>query len=71
MPLLNITNFQIMLQRPRRNRKSAVIRDMVQENHLSAAHLIFPLFIVEGQNQKNRSFIHAGYLPLLDRQPIA
>lgn len=41
-----------MLQRPRRNRKSAVIRDMIQENHLSAAHLIFPLFIIEGQNQK-------------------
>ena len=41
-----------MLQRPRRNRKSAVIRDMIQENHLSTANLIFPLFIVEGQNQK-------------------
>src|SRR5690606_14510808 len=41
-----------MLQRPRRNRKSAVIRDMIQENHLSAANLIFPLFIIEGQNQK-------------------
>lgn len=41
-----------MLQRPRRNRKSAVIRDMIQENHLSAANLIFPLFIVEGQQQK-------------------
>ncbi|TDS14086.1 porphobilinogen synthase [Sphingobacterium paludis] len=41
-----------MLQRPRRNRKSAVIRDMVQENHISAANLIFPLFIVDGQGQK-------------------
>ncbi|SEM42782.1 porphobilinogen synthase [bacterium A37T11] len=41
-----------MLIRPRRNRKSAVIRDMVQENQVSAANLIFPLFIVEGQNQK-------------------
>lgn len=41
-----------MLQRPRRNRKSAVIREMIQENHLSAANLIFPLFIVEGQQQK-------------------
>ena len=41
-----------MLQRPRRNRKSAVIRDMVQENHLAASNLIFPLFIVDGQNQK-------------------
>lgn len=41
-----------MLIRPRRNRKSAVIRDMVQENRLSAANLIFPLFIVDGENQK-------------------
>ncbi|WP_462264866.1 porphobilinogen synthase [Mucilaginibacter sp.] len=41
-----------MLQRPRRNRKSEVIRQMVQETHLSAANLIFPLFIVEGNQQK-------------------
>lgn len=38
--------------RPRRNRKSAVIRDMVQETHLHAGNLIFPLFIVDGENQK-------------------
>src|ERR1700712_3220317 len=41
-----------MLQRPRRNRKSEVIRQMVQETHVSAANLIFPLFIIEGENQK-------------------
>ena len=41
-----------MLQRPRRNRKSEVIRQMVQETHISAANLIFPLFIVEGTAQK-------------------
>lgn len=41
-----------MLQRPRRNRKSAVIRDMIQETHLSSSNLIFPLFIVDGKNQK-------------------
>src|ERR1700748_2780771 len=41
-----------MLQRPRRNRKSEAIRQMVQETHVSAANLIFPLFIVEGNNQK-------------------
>ena len=41
-----------MLQRPRRNRKSAVIRDMIQETHLSASNLIFPLFIIEGENKK-------------------
>ncbi|MBS7566238.1 porphobilinogen synthase [Mucilaginibacter sp. Bleaf8] len=42
-----------MLQRPRRNRKSEVIRQMVQETHVSAANLIFPLFIIEGENQKS------------------
>ncbi|WP_166335571.1 porphobilinogen synthase [Sphingobacterium chungjuense] len=41
-----------MMNRPRRNRKSAVIRDMVQETHLHAGNLIFPLFIVDGENQK-------------------
>lgn len=41
-----------MLQRPRRNRKSAVIRDMVQETRLHASNLIFPIFIVDGDNQK-------------------
>lgn len=42
-----------MLQRPRRNRKSEVIRQMVQETHVSAANLIFPLFIVDGGNEKS------------------
>ncbi len=41
-----------MLQRPRRNRKSEVIRQMVRETHLSASNLIFPLFIIEGKRQK-------------------
>jgi porphobilinogen synthase len=42
-----------MLQRPRRNRKSEVIRQMVRETHVSAANLIFPLFIVDGTFQKS------------------
>ena len=29
-----------------------MIRQMVQETHVSAANLIFPLFIIEGENQK-------------------
>ena len=37
--------------RPRRNRKSAVIRDMVQETRLTTHDFIFPLFLIEGQNQ--------------------
>lgn len=39
-------------QRPRRNRKSAVIREMIQETRVTAENLIFPLFIVDGENQK-------------------
>lgn len=42
-----------MLNRPRRNRKSQVIRDMVQENHLHASDFIFPLFIIDGNQKKN------------------
>lgn len=41
-----------MLIRPRRNRKSQAIRDMVQENHLRASDFIFPLFLIDGINQK-------------------
>lgn len=41
-----------MQRRPRRNRKSPVIRDMVQETHVKTEDLIFPLFIIEGDNQK-------------------
>ena len=36
-----------MLQRPRRNRKSQVIRELVQEHHIATHDLIFPLFLLE------------------------
>ena len=39
------------IHRPRRNRKSEVIRDMVQETRLTTHDFIFPLFLIEGQNQ--------------------
>jgi porphobilinogen synthase len=42
-----------MLNRPRRNRKSQAIREMVQENHLHASDFIFPLFIIDGKSQKS------------------
>lgn len=38
--------------RPRRNRKSQVIRDMVQETRLTTHDFIYPLFLIEGQNQQ-------------------
>jgi porphobilinogen synthase len=41
-----------MLARPRRNRKNETIRQMVQETRLHRSNLIFPLFIVDGRNQK-------------------
>lgn len=42
----------MMTHRPRRNRKSETIRNMVQENHVSVADFIFPLFLIEGKNIK-------------------
>ena len=39
-------------QRPRRNRKSPVIRDMVQENRVETTNLIYPLFLIEGKKKK-------------------
>ena len=41
-----------MNQRPRRNRKSSVIRNMIEETHLSVNDFIYPLFIVDGKNIK-------------------
>jgi porphobilinogen synthase len=38
--------------RPRRNRKSQVIRDMVQETRLTTHDFIYPVFLIEGQNQQ-------------------
>lgn len=37
--------------RPRRNRKSEVIRNMVQETNLTTHDFIYPIFLTEGQNQ--------------------
>lgn len=38
-----------MPMRPRRNRKTAAIRGMIRETSLSAAHLICPMFVQEGE----------------------
>ncbi len=38
--------------RPRRNRKSIAIRDLIEETYLSVNHLIFPLFVVDGIKKK-------------------
>jgi porphobilinogen synthase len=41
-----------MLRRPRRNRKSEVIRELVVETRLAKSDLIYPLFMVDGDNIK-------------------
>lgn len=41
-----------MLRRPRRNRKSETIRNLVEETSLSVKDLIFPMFLVDGRNKK-------------------
>lgn len=42
-----------MLQRPRRNRKSAEIRGMIAETTIDVENLIYPLFIADGKNIKD------------------
>ena len=42
-----------MLHRPRRNRKNEVIRSQVRETNISVDNLIYPLFVVDGQNVKS------------------
>ncbi len=39
-----------MQRRPRRNRKSQAIRNMVQETHVRVDDLVYPLFLVDGEN---------------------
>ena len=40
-------------RRPRRNRKSESIRALVEETKVTTDDLIFPMFLVEGNNQKS------------------
>lgn len=50
-------------QRPRRNRKSAAIRDMVRETNLGVEHLIYPMFLLDGQNKR----VPISSMPGVDR----
>jgi len=47
-----LQTFKKMLRRPRRNRKSEAIREMVSENTVTVNELIFPLFLTEGSQKK-------------------
>jgi porphobilinogen synthase len=42
-----------MNRRPRRNRNSSAIRDLTRETTVTVNDLIFPLFLLEGQNKKS------------------
>ena len=41
-----------MLRRPRRNRKTEGIRSLIRQTQVTTDDLIFPLFLIEGYNQK-------------------
>lgn len=42
----------VLKQRPRRNRRTPAIRDLVRETHLDSSDLILPLFVMEGKKQR-------------------
>ena len=42
----------MMLRRPRRNRKSAAIREMVEETTLTTKDFIYPMFLLEGKGKE-------------------
>ncbi len=55
--LVNVTlgmKMSILTHRPRRLRKQEFNRSLVRENSLSASDLIYPLFIIEGENKKQK-----------------
>lgn len=41
-----------IVSRPRRNRKSAAIREMMAETHVRAQDLIYPMFLLPGEGQE-------------------
>lgn len=42
----------MMLSRPRRNRQNEVIRSMIRESYLAPEHMIAPLFVIDGKDNK-------------------
>ncbi len=47
-----VTHYSVDLPiRPRRNRKSAAIRSLIQETHLCPHQLVAPLFVIDGHQQ--------------------
>ena len=48
----NSTSNSNLIQRPRRLRRTPGLRSMVRENQLTVDDLIYPMFVMEGENQK-------------------
>jgi len=44
----------LLTRRPRRNRKTASIRDLIRETHLHPSDLVAPLFVVEGKGEQQK-----------------
>jgi porphobilinogen synthase len=55
-----------LLNRLRRNRKNASIRELVSETTLSASDLVYPVFLMEGKNTEEP--IHS--MPGISRKTI-
>lgn len=55
-----------MIRRPRRNRQTEAIRNLVQETTLGINDFIYPLFVIEGQNQR----VEVASMPGINRFSI-
>lgn len=48
-----MSNFKMpLIRRPRRNRKCQAVRDMLAETKLTVSDLVYPVFIMEGENRE-------------------
>ena len=51
-----------MLRRPRRLRINSATRNLVRETKLNIEDLIYPLFIVEGENKNEKYHLYQMYI---------
>ena len=52
-----------MIKRPRRLRKTEILRKMVRETRIDQASLIYPMFVRDGEGIRKKSF-YGGTVPL-------
>ncbi len=68
LDVLSVNSTLELTRRPRRLRRTSVIRDLVRETHLSPKDFIMPLFVVEGHNVKSEiSSMQGQYHYSVDR----